>query len=107
MNVVQVIEQLADAGLRVRADDGLLKVRHPKPLTDIQLQYLKLHKTEILEYLLHLEAANQSKRYTYRFTLKNNAGGGTYITDCPLDEAENELIDMFIGRELESIVLLN
>ena len=36
-----------------------------------------------------------------------NAGGGTYITGCPPNEAEQELIDMFIGREIESMDLLN
>lgn len=107
MNTAQVLKTLQDAGITTQVSGFNLKIRHQKPLTDEMLQYLKKHKQEIIQYLQPSNLPRYYNRYTYRFTLKNNAGGGTYITDCPLDKAENELLNMFTGRELESIVLLN
>ena len=46
-------------------------------------------------------------RHSYRFTLKNNQGGGICIADCPPKEIEKELLNQFLGREIESIALLN
>ena len=95
-------------GIAIHASNGYLRANSINPLSNEQLRYLKRHKIEILEYFSHLDASNQSiKRYTYRFVLMDNQGGGTYLTDSPPAEAENELIDMFIDRELESIILLN
>lgn len=107
MNVSNMIQKIHINGFDLHVENDNLRVNSASPLNDEQRQYFKQHKIEILQYLARLEAANQFKRYAYRFTLKNNAGGGTYITDCPPNEAEQELIDMFIGREIQSMDLLN
>lgn len=106
MNPSSLIKKLSANGIHVRVDGEDLEVRHKNPLSKNQLQYLKQHKTEIIDYLL---PSNQSRynRYAYRFTLKNNKGGGTYITDSPPSDARNELIDRFLNREIESFNLLN
>ena len=95
-------------GIAIHASNGFLRANSINPLSNEQLKYLKRHKIEILEYLAHLEASNQlRKRYAYRFTLMDNKDGGTYLTNSPPDEAKRELIDKFIGREIESLDLLN
>ena len=102
-----LILKMEKAGFSLSAQGSNLRVEGGT-LTDDQLKYLKHHKTEILQHLADMGAANQSiKRYAYRFTLKNNKGGGTYITDCPPAQAKQELLDQFAGREIESIDLLN
>ena len=108
MNVSNLIQKIHINGIDLCVEDDSLCVNSTSPLNDEQRRYLRQHKTEILQYLVHLDAVNQSKkRYVYRFTLINNQGGGTYMTDCPPNEAKQELIDMFIGREVESMELLN
>lgn len=95
-------------GIAIHASNGYLRANSIDPLSNEQLKYLKRHKIEILEYFSHIEAANQSrKRYAYRFTLMDNQGGGTYLTDSPPVEAKKELVNQFIGREIESLDLLN
>ena len=101
-------EKMRNKGIAIRETNGYLRANSISPLTDDQLKYLKQHKIEILKHLADMSAANQSrKRYAYRFTLMDNKGGGTYITDCPPAQAEKELLAKFIGREVESIDLLN
>ena len=108
MNAHNLLEKMRSKCIAIHASNGYLRVNSINPLSNEQLKYLRRHKIEILGYLAYRDASNQSrKQYSYRFTLMDNKGGGTYITDCPPDEAKNELLDMFIGRELESIVLLN
>ena len=107
MDVSNLIQKMHINGIDLHVENENIRVNSASPLNDDQRQYLKQHKIEILQYMVHMEAANQSKRYAYRFILKNDAGGGTYITDCQPDEAEQELIDKFIGREIESLNLLN
>ena len=107
MDVSSLIKTMHINGIDLHAENDSLRVNSVLPLGDDQRQYLKQHKTDILQYLTHLEAANQSRRYTYRFTLKHNQGGGTYITDCPPAQAKQELLTMFVGREVETISLLN
>ena len=109
MNTAQLLEILNNNNINVQVDGYYLEVTYnkQKPLTENQLKDLKQHKLQIIQFL---QAANHSpytKRYAYRFVLKNNKGGGTYITDCPPDEAEQELIDKFIGRGVASMDLLN
>ena len=101
-----LILKMEKTGFSLSAHEGHLRVEGGK-LSDNQRQYLQQHKTEILTYLANKEAANHLKRYTYRFSLKNNAGAGTYITDCPPDQAQQEILDKFIGREIESMDLVN
>ena len=108
MNVHTLLEKMRSKDIAIHASNDYLRVNSINPLSNEQLKYLKRHKIEILEYFAHIEASNQlRKRYAYRFTLKDNKGGGTCITDSPPNEAEQELIDMFIGREIESLNLLN
>ena len=107
MNVQKLIEIMQTSGIELCLDNDQLRANSRQPLNDEQRQYLKQHKTEILSYLANQEAANQSKRYAYRFTLKDNRGGGTYITDCPPDQAKQELLAQFVGREVATIDLLN
>ena len=108
MNTAQLLEKLHNSNVNVQVDGCYLEVTYNKhkPLTETQLKYLKQHKQEIIQYL---QPTNQPRyfRYTYRFTLKNNKGGGTYITNCPPDEVEKELLDRFIGRDIESLNLIN
>lgn len=106
MNVSMLIEKLEDKGIGVTVEGCNLRIRSASPLSDAQQLYLKRHKLEIIRYL---EASNQERfhRYTYRFTLKDNQGGGTYVTDCSPDKAEQELLDKFLGREIESMELVN
>ena len=107
MNPAKLIEELSSDGIYIRVDGAYLEVRHKKPVSVEIVQYLKQHKQEIIQYLQPSNQSRYNQRYAYRFTLKNNKGGGTYITERPPDEAENELLNMFIDRELESVVLLN
>lgn len=107
MDVSILIQKMHMNGVDVHAENENIRVNSRYPLSDEQRQYFRQHKTDILKYLVQLEAANQSKRYAYRFVLKNNAGSGTYITDCPPAQAKQELLAHFVGREAESIDLLN
>ena len=108
MNVNNLLEKMRNKGIAIHASNGYLRANSINPLSNEQLKYLKRHKIEILKHLAGMNAGNQSiKRYAYRFTLMDNKGGGTYITDSPPAEAKQELINQFIGRELESLDLLN
>ena len=108
MNVQNLLEKMRSKGIAIQASNGYLRANSIRPLTDDQLKYLKQHKTEILKHLADMSAANQSrKRYAYRFTLLDDQGGGTYHTDAQPAKAKQELIDKFVGRELEALDLLN
>ena len=108
MNVQKLISKMQIRGIDLCMDEGILRAYSNEPLNDSQRQYLKHHKIEILKHLADMSAANQSrKRYSYRFTLMDNKGAGTFITDSPPAKAKQELIDKFIGRELETLDLLN
>lgn len=107
MNTAQVLKTLQDAGITTQVAGFNLKIRHQTPLTNELLKYLRQHKQEIIEYLTSSNQSRYHGRYIYKFILKNNQGGGTYITDSPPNNAEQELIDRFIGREIESMDLLN
>ena len=109
MNTAKLLEKLKNHDINVQVDGCYLDVTYnkQKPLTEDQLKYLKQYKQQIIQYI---QAANQTryaKRYAYRFVLKNNKGGGTFITDCPPYEVEKELLNQFSDREIESVVLLN
>ena len=108
MNVHNLLEKMRSKGIAIQASNGYLHASSINPLSNEQLKYLKHHKIEILKHLADMSAANQSrKRYSYRFTLMDNKGAGTFITDSPPAKAKQELIDKFIGRELETLDLLN
>ena len=62
MNVSKLLEKMRSKGIVIRANNGYLCANSTNLLTEKQLKYLKQHKIEILEYLAHLEAANQSKK---------------------------------------------
>lgn len=107
MNPAKLIEKLSTDGIHIRVDGTYLEVHHKNYISPETVQYLKQYKKEIIE---HLQPVNQPRyhvQYTYRFILKNNNGGGTYITDCPPAEAKRELLNIFVGREIESMNLLN
>ena len=107
MNVYNLLEKMRSNGIAIHSSNGYLHASSINPLSNEQLKYLKHHKIEILKHLADMSAANNlRKRYAYRFTLTDNKGG-TYITDSPPAKAKQELIDKFIGRELETLDLLN
>jgi len=109
MNTEKLLKELNNTNINVQVDGCYLEVIYnkQKPLTENQLKYLRRYKHQIIQYLQAANQAQYEKRYSYRFSLKNNKGGGTYITDCPPVKAKQELIDMFIDREVESMDLLN
>ena len=108
MNVNNLLEKMRNKGIAIHASNGYLRANSINPLSNEQLKYLKRHKIEILKHLAGMNAGNQSiKRYAYRFTLLDDQGGGTYHTDAQPAKAKQELIDKFVGRELEALDLLN
>ena len=75
MNATEIITHLRSRKAVINVHDGRLKIRAletimtPEIMTDI-----KTHKSEIIDYL---KAANQPRRYVYRYEFKDGKGAGT------------------------------
>jgi len=107
MNVSALITQLRSKKAYLWVDKSELVIKvPPEVMTPEVIADIRNHKLEIIDYL---NSANEEipKKYAYHFELKNNAGGGTWVTDKTPEEARKDLADFYIGREIEEFELIN
>ena len=107
MTAIDIINQVQTIGIRLASKNGKLVIDAPKGVLTEDLKHkLKAHKAELLTALEEsigaavittCEGATTSKVSTglhpYHYRLKNDKGGGTYLTPAAtLEEARAELL---------------
>lgn len=100
---------LEDHGLKLKVNGDNLEVLASSPLTDVQREFIKKHKTLLITELnarSHVPYEKISRRYAYRFVYKNG-DSGTWLTDVLPADAVGKLMKQFPTDELEYLGLLN
>ena len=107
MNTAELLTEVQRRGIQLRAEGASLHYQAPKGTLTADLRAkLKAHKAELLTALEKFtaaavittcEGATNSKVSTglhpYHYRLKNDKGGGTYLTPAAtLEEARAELL---------------
>jgi|GEM_PF-5081344 len=100
-----LVDYLQEKGIEVSTDGHKLTIKSEAGLTDVQRDFLKQHKHEIIQ---ELQASNDARkfRFSYQFEL-SNGDKGTLISESYPDKARQELEIRFIGREVVRMELLN
>lgn len=107
MNASVLVTRLRSKNAYLWVDKDELVIRAiPRVMTPDVVADIRSHKSEIIDFL---NAANDAtpKRYAYRYEFKNNEGAGTWITNYPPQQAEQEVVQRFSHYELEVFTLIN
>lgn len=107
MNAPELITHLRSRKAVIDIHGDKLKIRvSENVMTPGIIADIRSHKSEIIDYL---KSANEEtpNKYAYHFELKNNAGGGTWVSDKPPSEARKNLADFYIDREINVFELIN
>ena len=100
MNAAEILDRATAAGIELTLYGDRVKLRAPQqPPVDL-LEAMRQHKAELLALL-----DTRPRRYSYRFRLHGNEGGGLYLTDEPNMERVRDCLARRYGDRLALVTL--
>jgi len=101
-----LVKTLEEHGLKLKVNGKNLEVLASDPLTNVQREFIKKNKAQLIAELKAKSNDEISRRYAYRFVYKNG-DSGTWLTNVLPADAVGKLMKRFPNDELEYLGLLN